>query len=265
MLLVALTALASCQNKPVDQAAILVSSPDTLHYAIKTIKKTTGECKTESELCASIIFTYPEFTGEGAAAINNWVNKMLGMGYMDTLIHAHYEEVMAQYLASYDTMRVQMPDLTMGWNYTKVIEVSKQIPGYLTAHISIYEFSGGAHPNFVDQYHHFEIASGREIMLSELLLPGGESEMKAIAEGIFRKEFKLDDKINLDTAGFFFEKGKFSLPSNYLLTSTGIQFHYNDYEIRSHAEGPYDLIVPFAAIEKIAKPNSYLGSIINLK
>jgi hypothetical protein len=256
ILTAALFALTACQQKPSGTAT--ANNSDTLVYKQQIAKKTTGPCKNQDDICASVEFSYPLFEGAGSESINKWVQNKMGEGYMDTLIHPDYHEVMEQFLASYDTILKSMPDYTLPWLYSKTIEVEKQAPGFVTLHVGTYEFAGGAHPNGADAYFHFDIKTGKELQMTDFLVSGGDAKLSKVAEGIFRKEFKLDEKINLDSAGFFFEHGQFSLPTNYTFTPEGIKFHYNDYEIRSHAEGPYDLVVPYTEIQDIAKPDTYL-------
>ena len=255
-----LIVMTSCQNKPAGQ--VKTNTGDTLMYKYKSAKKTTGACKKPDDICATVEFSYPVFeTGQGDS-INKWVAQKMGEGYMDTMIHTNYEEVMQQFLTGYDEMLKSMPDYVTPWEYNKGIIVDKQVPGYITLHVSIYEFAGGAHPNASDAYFHYDITNHKDFTIDDLLVTGGDARLKTIAEGIFRKEFKLGDDVSLDSAGFFFDNGKFSLPANYTFTKDGIMFHYNDYEIRSHAEGPYDLTVPYTEIKDIAKPSSYLSALI---
>ena len=260
LLFTALILFTSCQTKPSGKPAD--SPADTLAYTQQTVKKTTGPCKNQDDICASVEFSYPAFEGADAENISKWVKNKLGEGYMDTLIHPDFNEVMQQFLAGYDTILKTMPDYTLPWLYSKTIDVEKQAPGFVTLHVGTYEFAGGAHPNGADSYYHLDIKTGKELKMTDFLVDGGDAKLSKVAEGIFRKEFKLSDQVDLDSAGFFFERGQFTLAANYVFTTAGIKFHYNDYEIRSHAEGPYDLLVPYGDIQDIAKPDSYLHNAV---
>lgn len=261
-LVVVMVAMSSCQNKPAGEVKTTVA--DTLLYKYKTAGKSTGPCKDSIDICAKVEFSYPVFETGPGDSLNKWVAQKLGEGYMDTAIHIHYEEVMQQFLTGYDDMLKSMPDYITPWEYKKSIKVDKQVPGFITFHVSMYEFAGGAHPNLNDAYFHYDIKNHKEFTIDDLLVAGGDAKLKTIAEAIFRREFKLKGDISLDSAGFFFDNGQFSLPVNYYFAQDGIRFHYNDYEIRSHAEGPYDLTVPYADIKDLAKPGSYLSGLIPL-
>jgi hypothetical protein len=175
-------------------------------------------------------FTYPVFDAGIGDSLNKWVAEKMGEGYMDTIIHSNYEDVMQQFLSGYDDMLKSMPDYVTPWEYQKSIRIEKQVPGYVTFHVSVYEFAGGAHPNSADTYFHYDVKNHKEFTIDDLLVAGGDAKLATIAEGIFRREFKLSDNISLDSAGFFFDNGQFSLPSNYTFAQDGIRFHYNDYE-----------------------------------
>lgn len=230
-----------------------------LSFSAKTIEKTTGS----GDKYATVKFEYPFFVGSHSDTLNKLIALKLGAGYMDTLVHENFEEVMQQFLDSYDTLTKQLPDMSQSWELKKKMEVVSQNENFITLHLNIYEFAGGAHPNGFDQYFHYDLKSNQEVFLNAFLNEEGSEKLRVIAEGVFRNEFKLSKDISLDSAGFFFENGKFVLPANYVFTKDGIQFHYNDYEIRSHAEGPYDLLVPYAKFKDVAKTDGYLKNYFN--
>lgn len=261
ILLLSLTALflfACNRQKNTDE-----STASSVSFSTKAIEKSTGSCTTKEDNCATVKFEYPFFSGTNAVQLNKFVAQRLGAGYMDTLVHENFEEVMQQFLDSYDTLTKQLPDMSQSWELQKKMEVVSQNEDFITLHLNVYEFAGGAHPNGFDQYFHYDLKSNQEVFLNAFLNEEGSEKMRAIAEEIFRNEFKLSKDISFDSAGFFFENGKFVLPANYVFTKDGIRFHYNDYEIRSHAEGPYDLLVPYAKFKDVAKTDGYLKNYFN--
>ena len=246
----------SCNRQSIKQET------SSLSFSSKTIEKSTGLCKTSEDSCAKTVFEYPVFIVANHTALNKFIASKLRAGYMDTLVHENFEEVMQQFLNSFDTLAKQMPDFNQSWELDKKMEVINQNEYFITLHLSTYEYAGGAPPNGLDQYFHYDWKNNEEILLAHFLTNGGAEKVKTVAEEIFRREFKLSKDISLDSAGFLFENGKFSLPQNYVFTTDGIQFHYNDYEIRSHAEGPYDLLVPYLKIKDIANRDGFLKDYI---
>ena len=248
--------LTACNQKQVD-----TNAPTAMRFTTKNQKSVSGNCSdTIANSCAEVEFSFPFFESNGDSFLNQFVTEKLGEGYMDTLHHQKIEEVMQQFLNSYDTVHSNMPTFSGRWNWTKKIEVLSQSANFVTLHVSVYEYAGGAHPNSYEEYFHFDRKLQQLVQLPDLMKAGGERQLQNIAENRFRDSFSLKKEVRLDSAGFFFEGGQFSLPKNFYFSKTGVVFHYNDYEIRSHAEGPYDLEVPFQDLKDLAKPNSYLES-----
>ncbi|MCW3126185.1 MAG: hypothetical protein JWO03_1843 [Bacteroidetes bacterium] len=253
-------AVTSCQNKPAGEVKNNSIATDTLLYNNKSVSKSTGPCKAPDDVCAKVEFSYPLFETNGDS-LNKWVAQKLGEGYTDTVIHENYEVVMQQYLNGYEKMLKAMPNYITPWEYKRSITVDKQTPGYVSFHLHVYDLSGDGNPEVKDAYFHYDVKNNEEFRLDDLLVSGGETKLATIAEHVFRKEFKLREGVSLDSSGFFFDNGQFSLPVNYTFAQDGIRFHYNGYEIPSH-EAAYDLTVPYSEIKELAKPGGYLASLI---
>ena len=83
--------------------------------------------------------------------------------------------------------------------------------------------------------------------------------MTKIGERIFRNDEKISSTASL-TENYFFENGKFNLPENFYISNKGLVFLYNPYEIKPYVAGTTELVIPFANLKKIAKPNTILSS-----
>ncbi|MNL65691.1 hypothetical protein D3C87_1900590 [compost metagenome] len=84
------------------------------------------------------------------------------------------------------------------------------------------------------------------------------SKLTAVAEKIFRKNEKLSPTESLKDK-YFFENDTFSLNQNFTITEKGLKFLYNPYEIKAYVYGTTELLIPFAELKDIAKPNSLLN------
>ena len=120
----------------------------------------------------------------------------------------------------------------------------------------MYNYTGGAHPNSSLIYVNYDIFSRKIIKLSDLINPIMMARLTYTASTIFRKQEGLSPTESLEN--FFFENQKFSLNTNFLITKKGLLFYYNPYEIRSYAEGPMELLVPYSAISTLLKINPYI-------
>jgi hypothetical protein len=98
--------------------------------------------------------------------------------------------------------------------------------------------------------------SKQVIQLEDLIIAGGMEKLTSVGNTIFRKQEGLTPTQSLDN--YSFENNKFSLNTNFLITDKGLMFFYNTYEIRSYAEGPMELLLPYASLKGILKPNPFL-------
>ena len=76
----------------------------------------------------------------------------------------------------------------------------------------------------------------------------------SIAEAIFKKAYGTD--------GWDYESGKFPLASNYSISTGGLYFIYNAYEIGSYAMGAPDVFIPYKDIKHLIKPNSIVADLM---
>ena len=106
-------------------------------------------------------------------------------------------------------------------------------------------YTGGAHGMRSTRYHNYGIAGGCEVTLDDLF---SEEELARLTGQIKAKLCDQYDSANeeeLARLGFF---PSMIVPTeNFEITSTGITFHYDPYEIASYAMG--EIEVPFARAE----------------
>jgi Protein of unknown function (DUF3298) len=114
---------------------------------------------------------------------------------------------------------------------------------------SYYGF-GDAHPSSRSTYHNFDIRTGKEITLDELLTQEYETTLNQIAEKKFIETNGSD--------GWDFEKGKFKLNRNFAITPSGLLFSYNQYEIGCYAMGAPEVFIAYNDIDNLIKPNGLL-------
>jgi hypothetical protein len=114
-------------------------------------------------------------------------------------------------------------------------------------------YEGGAHPNSGKSCFVLDKNTGSKVNYSSLI-KDGEAEFLNIAEAEFRAQsgIKADEKI-YDL--YWFKDGKFHLTDNYMLTSEGLVFCYNPYEIAPYSFGLIELTLPYEKIEKLLKYN----------
>src|SRR5690606_29794156 len=109
--------------------------------------------------------------------------------------------------------------------------------------IESYIYTGGAHGGTSLTFINWDTRGRKEIPISEVLKPGTQDSLRAVAEQIFRKNEGISATDPLKQ--FFFEDNKFVLNDNYLFTPDGIRYVYNEYEIKPYSSGRTELIIPY--------------------
>ncbi|MBS1529249.1 MAG: DUF3298 domain-containing protein, partial [Bacteroidetes bacterium] len=138
--------------------------------------------------------------------------------------------------------------------------VVRQDSSLATIQIDRYMYAGGAHGSTYTGFINWNTKAGKEISLDDLFAPGYGSKLTAIAEKIFRKDEKLSDTSSL--RNYFFQDQKFALNDNFLITPVGIRFLYNEYEIKSYADGTTELLIPYTQIKSLLRPHTVVSQYI---
>jgi hypothetical protein len=169
-----------------------------------------------------------------------------------------YKELATDFIARYDDFRKDNDDNIQTWFLDAQLYVLLQKPGYISLRLDNVDYAGGAHANPTFSYINYDLSRHQAIPLDSLLKPGSQPKLEVIGERIFRKNEGLSPTQSLEN-GYFFESGKFHLNKNYTLTKQGLEFLYNPYEIKSYAEGTTKLLIPYAEIKDLMRPNSIIS------
>jgi len=246
---------------PLVQGALLGEDNDAkelkktpLSFEYVTLKKASKPIITSEgdTLISTIEFTYPLFNNP------EWDEVVRGIyNSSEEEDFSSVEDYMDNFIALSDEMNSDV-DFASAWFQEVVISVEPQLEGAQTISFSNswYEYSGGAHPNSYLTYSNHDVLNKQVIELEDLLVPGAMAKLTAVGNTIFRKQEGLTPTQSLEN--YSFENNKFSLNTNFLITEEGLMFFYNTYEIRSYAEGPMELLLPYASLKGILKPNPFL-------
>ncbi|PRD56176.1 DUF3298 and DUF4163 domain-containing protein [Sphingobacterium gobiense] len=134
------------------------------------------------------------------------------------------------------------------WFRNQDCEVVLNVPGFLTLKNAISEYTGGAHGIEIEIWSNYDIQNRSKLALTDLFQD--TLALRQIVEHHFKKQEQLSDTSSYGSA-YFFEDETFTLAENFGLTRAGLLFHYNPYEIKSYAEGPTTLIVPYHALTDV--------------
>lgn len=204
--------------------------------------------------CTFIEITQPILAGgrpEAEEKINSFIDSLyrvsMKMQMAEGMGNASYERMCEAFIEGYELFIMEFPDSQQKWEYMMTAESCELLDEYFTMVINTESFLGGAHPNTQTVAKTFDLKTGNEINPLD-----GYDEVKAMktAERYFRNYHEIDNKTNLNDNGFLFEDGRFSLPENLALTTSGVLMIYNSYEVASYAEGGTLFVLPYDSLQK---------------
>jgi hypothetical protein len=210
------------------------------------------QCGESAENCAYVDLRWVELVS-GPVGLRLRVNAaIVGM------LGAAPEEIATEYLADYADEQKFVDDPEMRrvrWYHSEEVKVVRSTPSVLCFSRSQDDYSGGAHPNAEKMFLNLNAATGEKLTFDSILLPGTEPLLTEIAEPYFRKARNLTPTQDLKEAYFTWPDDRFHLNDNFALTETSLVFHYNTYEIASHADGPTEFEIPLAEIQGLLRPD----------
>jgi hypothetical protein len=107
-----------------------------------------------------------------------------------------------------------------------------------------------AHPQNEGIFYNFDIRTGKQILLDDLLIQNYETTLNKIGEQKF-----------VETNGsdmWHFEKGKFEVNRDFAITPGGLLFSYDQYEIGPYVMGAPQVFISYKDIDNLIKPNGLL-------
>lgn len=145
--------------------------------------------------------------------------------------------------------------------YTNASASIKQIGNLVTINSFSEGYAGGAHGYSLIEITHYDLSTGKEIKLEDVLAPGYLPVLQKMGTQIVKKMHDIPADKTLKDIGYTIgDNADFKLSQNYLFKGDHIEFRYNRYEA-----GPYALIPPwftvkYADIKRFIKKDGLLAS-----
>ncbi len=249
----------ACKHKSVSKDIKIPSNIpkiDTISYDLKSISKEFGNCGEAPANCTTAKVQYislknaetnPSYQTINSALINTVKGNAPSMtASLDSFINeakAFYKE---------------FPESAIGYEMELEQAVIFNSPKIIAIEAFNYAYTGGAHGNYSTRFYNFEVATGQEIDLKQLLADNYEPRLKAIAGPIFKKAYLEEGMTKYSEAGFDFNKDVFTLTDNFAITKEGLKFLYNPYEIAPYALGQQEILIPYSTIKELIRKNGLL-------
>lgn len=145
------------------------------------------------------------------------------------------------------------------WRLDRRVEQVGDTLGVVSLASTEFSYSGGAHPLTTVRYLDVGADDGRTIRFADLFRAGARDSLSAAIEPMFRAARGIAPDSSLKAAGFWFADDRFHVNDNVALTSGGVLWHFDPYEIAPYAWGPTDLVVPFETVRAFARADGPLG------
>lgn len=237
--------------------------PQRVTYTIQHATQSFGDCRS-ADSCTKITLRWPEIatapTDVAKDSIARFVRETITQPYEGGEPLASVDSVMAQFLEAYRSTASEFPEGGMiAWKFDRSIEVLGDTLGVLSLAVHESSFTGGAHPNDITRFFTLDTQTGRVLHQNDLLRDRVTARLDSLGEQAFRRVRGMPANQTLTDAGFWFEGGRFHLTENMAVTTDGLLFFFNDYEVGPHALGATELLLPWRDVKPLIKPDGPLG------
>lgn len=240
---------------------------DSFRIESVILKQQSSGCESkDSGNCAKIKIEYIELKNLPDHLVMEKINSKIQNELLKPIgrekSNNNFDELMQNFIDEYKNFKLEFPESDQEWEIERRAEDKFNDENILSCTFSEYSYLGGAHPNSFSRFKNFNLNTGEELELSDILVAGYLNELNSITEVIFRKERKLKEDVSLTEAGFWFDDDKFSVNKNFRIGKDGLYFFYNNYEITAYAYGPTELFIPYKSINNLIKPDGLLSGFI---
>jgi len=239
----------SIEVQPVDTSP---TDGGAVQFDIREISAENRDCGEENGRCARVRVVYPETTGGSTEAVRENIDLFIGHDLVSRMRGFVSEDVgngigdteglAAAFLAQHRAFIAEFPESAAEWSIDIEAKIIFNTPEVTTIDIAEFAYTGGAHPNSRRRLVSFDVATGQHLGVEDLTTD--IDTITAMVERQLRIDRGLGADADLEAAGFWFPDEGFTLPDNLGITSDGVVFHWDAYEIAPYSMGPTDVIVP---------------------
>ncbi|AUD04965.1 DUF3298 and DUF4163 domain-containing protein [Spirosoma pollinicola] len=211
----------------------------------------------------SVAYVLLKSDTEGDRKINDSLRRLAVnsiVGWLDNETVAEHPDVQTDlakaatlFATDYEIVRKDMGNLSGCWEVKTTADTLHAGPKTLSVKYETFAYTGGAHPNSSVSFYNFNRETGKIITLADMV--SDTTALLRVVEKAFRKQQDLQPQNNLEEKGYFLHDGRFFLPANIGMSTSGLIFYYNPYEIAAYAVGPIQVTVPYAQLSGILHEN----------
>ena len=216
-------------------------------FQSKKYEKKLGACPNETEQCLTVKLSYPLVEGGVDSVrqkLNNFINRanlsLLTFGENEPDLSLKVDSAVLELGEEYFDF-LDDTDFAQAWFLESEGAVTYLDTSYISLDFSQTTYTGGAHPNSYLQKSVFDIKTGMQLELADLVKD--TANLRKAVEIEFRKVREIPEGESLEEAGFWFEYDNFLLAHNFGLTDNGLEFFYNPYEVAPYAAGSTSVLI----------------------
>jgi Deacetylase PdaC/Protein of unknown function (DUF3298) len=143
------------------------------------------------------------------------------------------------------------PAYEMDVNYT----VTAATPEFISILFYFYQYTGGAHPNTKTASFNYNLKRGEALQLADLFTPQS-NYLQTISAYSIRELKKLKTVDSADEGA----SPKLENFQSWNLTPAGLRLTFDRYSVAAYAAGDHEVVIPYAVLKPILKPDGLLGS-----
>lgn len=208
--------------------------------------------------CVKMLLNWPVLSGGNARAVEAINDSIRNMVYFSAeadpslpLPRALDTSMVYAYAMLKDQI-AGMDDFGMSYEYELESKVLLQNQRYISIAMSNYSFIGGAHPNTYVLFGTYDLQTGRQVRLEEVI--PDTLTLRSMLEKAFIQEKTEEGQPAPALSDILFEEYQsLPMPLNFAVTTEGVEFYYNPYEVAAYVFGPTDILFTWEQLGRLAE------------
>ncbi|MDZ7744094.1 MAG: DUF3298 domain-containing protein [Bacteroidota bacterium] len=171
------------------------------------------------------------------------------------------EKTVADFFRRYRESNEELHQMGHAFNWEKITstDILYNEDYVLSLGLVNYAFTGGAHGLQVRKYFVFDLTSGQKLSLNDVFTSGYEKDLDSLLNRKLRIKYDIPDETSLAASGFFMDT--IPVSNNFYLNKSGVNFHYNSYEIAPYSWGHVELLIPYRELVGMLKEDGVVKRI----
>ena len=167
---------------------------------------------------------------------------------------AKMEQQIQPYTQAFLTLDQELKALSAGHPISVTLrpQILQAAAPVATVVLNSSSYLGGAHGSSGQQYFNFDLNQQKQIALQDILLPKQDAVLKAKAYAAF-KAWVIETEL-ADNVTEYEQAWPFRMTNNFYLAKQGLIFQYAEYEIGPYVVGLPRLVIPYAELKGVLKP-----------